>query len=67
MALTEQVISFIEAMDLSEDQINDKEYLLDLLEFFQSWNEMEIDIEYYAEIIQKRNKNIWIRPLTKQS
>ena len=58
MALTEQVISFIEAMDLSEDQINDKEYLLDLLEFFQSWNEMEIDIEYYAEIIQKRNKNI---------
>ena len=57
MALTEQVVSFLEAMDLSEDQINDKEYLLDLLEFFQSWNEMEIDIEYYAEIIQKRTNS----------
>ena len=58
MTLEEKVIIYLELQELSVEEKKDTEYLEDLLEYFESDVEIQIDKEYYIEIFQKKYLNI---------
>ena len=63
MTLEEKVIIYLELQELSVEEKKDTEYLEDLLEYFESDVEIQIDKEYYIELFQKKYLNIWNKPL----
>ena len=67
MTLEEKVIIYLELQELSVEEKKDTEYLEDLLEYFESDIEIQIDKEYYIELFQKKYLNIWNKPLPSQS
>ena len=58
MTLEEKVIIYLELQELSVEEKKDTEYLEDLLEYFESDIEIQIDKEYYIELFQKKYLNI---------
>jgi|TARA_R110001606_G_C15345449_1_gene647012 hypothetical protein len=58
MTLEEKVIIYLELQELSVEEKKDTEYLEDLLEYFESDVEIQIDKEYYIELFQKKYLNI---------
>tara|TARA_R110001599_G_scaffold279546_2_gene480838 strand:- start:1219 stop:1395 length:177 start_codon:yes stop_codon:yes gene_type:complete len=58
MTLEEKVIIYLELQELSVEEKKDTEYLEDLLEYFESEIEIQIDKEYYIELFQKKYLNI---------